>query len=172
MQAGESSINAEAVMAELDLILASGEYQGLERRRWLLRYLVERALAGAEKIGELARPLVTVCGAGAIGSHLCDRLLYEGHEVIGMDNFITGDPQRNVLYVPKQAVFMKNGKRVVYVKNGNAFEEHAVKVAAETESRSAIEGVNAGTEIAFVDPTVQRKSAATPAATPTMGGPH
>jgi dTDP-glucose 4,6-dehydratase len=31
--------------------------------------------------------------AGFLGSHLCDRLLREGHEVIGMDNFITGNPQ-------------------------------------------------------------------------------
>jgi dTDP-glucose 4,6-dehydratase len=30
--------------------------------------------------------------AGFLGSHLCDRLLSEGHSVIGMDNFITGDP--------------------------------------------------------------------------------
>ena len=31
--------------------------------------------------------------AGFLGSHLCDRLLAEEHEVIGMDNFITGNPQ-------------------------------------------------------------------------------
>jgi dTDP-glucose 4,6-dehydratase len=30
--------------------------------------------------------------AGFLGSHLCDRFLAEGHEVIGMDNFITGHP--------------------------------------------------------------------------------
>jgi dTDP-glucose 4,6-dehydratase len=30
--------------------------------------------------------------AGFLGSHLCQRLLDEGHEVIGMDNFITGSP--------------------------------------------------------------------------------
>jgi dTDP-glucose 4,6-dehydratase len=30
--------------------------------------------------------------AGFLGSHLCDRLLSEGHQVIGMDNFITGSP--------------------------------------------------------------------------------
>jgi dTDP-glucose 4,6-dehydratase len=28
--------------------------------------------------------------AGFLGSHLCERFLAEGHEVIGMDNFITG----------------------------------------------------------------------------------
>ncbi len=30
--------------------------------------------------------------AGFLGSHLCDRFLSLGHEVIGMDNFITGSP--------------------------------------------------------------------------------
>jgi dTDP-glucose 4,6-dehydratase len=30
--------------------------------------------------------------AGFLGSHLCDRLLAEGHSVVGMDNFITGNP--------------------------------------------------------------------------------
>ena len=30
--------------------------------------------------------------AGFLGSHLCDRLLGEGHEIIGLDNFITGNP--------------------------------------------------------------------------------
>src|SRR5574338_599813 len=30
--------------------------------------------------------------AGFLGSHLCYRLLKEGHEVVGLDNFITGNP--------------------------------------------------------------------------------
>jgi dTDP-glucose 4,6-dehydratase len=30
--------------------------------------------------------------AGFLGSHLCDRMLAEGHQVVGMDNFITGSP--------------------------------------------------------------------------------
>ncbi len=37
------------------------------------------------------RTLITG-GAGFIGSHLCERFLAEGHEVICMDNFITGSP--------------------------------------------------------------------------------
>ncbi|MCP6756794.1 GDP-mannose 4,6-dehydratase, partial [Klebsiella pneumoniae] len=31
--------------------------------------------------------------AGFLGSHLCERLLNEGHQVVGMDNFVTGNPQ-------------------------------------------------------------------------------
>ena len=30
-------------------------------------------------------------GAGFLGSHLCDRLLAEGHRVIAMDNLLTGN---------------------------------------------------------------------------------
>lgn len=40
----------------------------------------------------MANKRVLITGAaGFIGSHLCDRFLAEGYEVIGMDNLITGD---------------------------------------------------------------------------------
>ena len=31
--------------------------------------------------------------AGFLGSHLCDRFIADGHSVIGLDNFITGNPE-------------------------------------------------------------------------------
>jgi len=37
-------------------------------------------------------------GSGFIGSHLCERLLKEGNEIICMDNFFTGDKQ-NILHL-------------------------------------------------------------------------
>jgi UDP-glucuronate decarboxylase len=43
------------------------------------------------------RTLVTG-GAGFIGSHLCERLLEEGHEVICLDNFFTGS-KRNIAHL-------------------------------------------------------------------------
>jgi dTDP-glucose 4,6-dehydratase len=45
----------------------------------------------------MARVLITG-GAGFIGSHLCDRLLAGGHEVIAMDNFFTSHP-RNIAHL-------------------------------------------------------------------------
>ena len=38
----------------------------------------------------MSRSLVTG-GAGFLGSHLCDRLLAEGHQVVCLDNLVTGD---------------------------------------------------------------------------------
>src|SRR5580693_7649491 len=32
-------------------------------------------------------------GAGFLGSHLCERLLNDGHEVVCLDNFFTGSKQ-------------------------------------------------------------------------------
>ncbi len=43
------------------------------------------------------RVLVTG-GAGFIGSHLCDRLLRDGHDVICLDNFFTG-AKRNIVHL-------------------------------------------------------------------------
>jgi dTDP-glucose 4,6-dehydratase len=42
--------------------------------------------------------------AGFLGSHLCDRLLSEGHEVIGLDNFVTGHPD-NIAHLMGNAKF-------------------------------------------------------------------
>ncbi len=42
--------------------------------------------------------------AGFLGSHLCDRLLAEGHEVVGMDNFVTGN-RENLVHLVRNKSF-------------------------------------------------------------------
>jgi len=48
-------------------------------------------------------------GAGFLGSHLCDKFLAEGHEVIAMDNLITGNT-RNIEHLAgnEQFLFVKH----------------------------------------------------------------
>jgi len=42
--------------------------------------------------------------AGFVGSHMCDRLLAEGHTVVGLDNFLTGS-ERNLEHLTGEARF-------------------------------------------------------------------
>jgi UDP-glucuronate decarboxylase len=44
---------------------------------------------------DLKKRVLVTGGAGFLGSHLCDRLIGEGHEVICVDNFFTGT-KRNI----------------------------------------------------------------------------
>jgi UDP-glucuronate decarboxylase len=44
------------------------------------------------------KKILVTGGAGFIGSHLCERLLEQGHEVLAIDNFFTGN-KRNVIHL-------------------------------------------------------------------------
>ncbi len=83
---------------------------------------------------------------------------------------ILGDERKNILYLPRQALFLKDGKRVVYVKSGNGFEQRDVTIQSESESRAAVEGLTAGAEIALVDPTAPRRSGISGGSSPGIGG--
>jgi dTDP-glucose 4,6-dehydratase len=48
--------------------------------------------------------IVITGGAGFIGSHLCDRLIAEGHSVVAIDNFITGSPD-NIAHLQGHSQF-------------------------------------------------------------------
>jgi UDP-glucuronate decarboxylase len=47
---------------------------------------------------ELRKRVLVTGGAGFLGSHLCDRLIRDGHEVICVDNFFTGS-KRNIAHL-------------------------------------------------------------------------
>jgi UDP-glucuronate decarboxylase len=46
----------------------------------------------------MARRVLVTGGAGFIGSHLCERLLEKGHEVVCLDNFFTGN-KKNIKHL-------------------------------------------------------------------------
>ncbi|HOA20867.1 MAG TPA: SDR family oxidoreductase [Anaerolineaceae bacterium] len=48
--------------------------------------------------------VVLTGAAGFLGSHLADRLIHEGHEVIGLDNFVTGD-EANIAHLRSSGSF-------------------------------------------------------------------
>jgi hypothetical protein len=64
-----------------------------------------------------------------------------------------------VLYIPRQAVFLKDGKPIVYTKNLDGYDQCEVNIQSETESRAAITGLNEGVQVALIDPTATRKAA-------------
>ena len=68
-----------------------------------------------------------------------------------------GSQITSVLYIPRQALFMKEGKRVVYVRKGGSYQQHPVKMKNESESRVAIDGLEEGAEVALLDPTIPHK---------------
>ncbi len=51
---------------------------------------MSEATPGASARYSLTKRVLVTGGAGFLGSHLCDRLIDEGHEVLCVDNFFTG----------------------------------------------------------------------------------
>ena len=81
---------------------------------------------------------------------------------------ITGEPIRKGTYVPRQALVERDGKSLVYVRQGDGFVATPVKVRRRTETAAVIEGVPVGGLVALRNPDAQRAQAAgaTPAAPP------
>jgi HlyD family secretion protein len=85
---------------------------------------------------------------------------------------IIGDSLKNVVSLPRQALFEQEGRQVAYVKKGGRFEPVEVKVKQRTESQVVIDGLTEGTEVAVVRPEEKKgkSSPAAPAITPALGG--
>jgi len=82
-----------------------------------------------------------------------------------------GESRKNVLYLPRQALFLKDGKRVVYVSKQSGYDQRVVTVHSQSESRAEINGVEEGTKVALIDPTAPRKTSGASAAASTEGKP-
>jgi len=59
----------------------------------------------------------------------------------------------DVVFVPQEAVFEMEGKKIVYVRNGSGFDEHKIEVGEKSEDYIIItSGLKTGEEVALRDP--------------------
>ena len=83
---------------------------------------------------------------------------------------IEGTPLKNVLSLPRQAVFDRDGTPTVFLQQDGRFVPTKVKIVGRTQSRVVVEGLNDGALVALRDPAVVDSDAPAPAASPTAGG--
>ena len=65
---------------------------------------------------------------------------------------ISAGEVRNILYLPPQAIFTKNGNPLVYVRRGGEFTPQKIKITRRSATRIAVDGLAEGTEVALVNP--------------------
>jgi HlyD family secretion protein len=65
---------------------------------------------------------------------------------------ILGDNMPRALSLPREAVFEKDGKSRVFVKQSDGFVPQEVKVIALSEGRAVVDGLSSGTLVALVNP--------------------
>jgi HlyD family secretion protein len=68
---------------------------------------------------------------------------------------VHGPKLNNVLYLPPQCFFERDGKQMIFVKGANGFEPKAVQVKYRTETQVVVEGVDPGAEVALINPTTR-----------------
>jgi multidrug resistance efflux pump len=83
---------------------------------------------------------------------------------------VRGETLRNVQHLPRQVLFEKGGRPVVYVRNGSSFTPTEVKVLRLTESRVVIEGLADAVEVALTHPDAAGPGRSRPVAGPVVGG--
>lgn len=82
---------------------------------------------------------------------------------------ILGDDVPRALWIPRQAVFEKDGKQIVYARDANGFEPRSIQIKYLTEGVAVIDGLKVGTEVAVIDPSQKAANPAKPASVGPMG---
>jgi HlyD family secretion protein len=73
---------------------------------------------------------------------------------------IRGGTVKDALSLPRQALFQKEGKPSVYVKEAEGWKPLGVQIKYLTESRMVVEGISQGAEVALVNPELEKGRAA------------
>jgi hypothetical protein len=84
-----------------------------------------------------------------------DRPLLTARPGLSATIVVNSDPLKNVLYLPRQAVFDQEGKPTVFVKSGGGFERRPVKISARTDTLVVVDDLKEGEQIALADPEQQ-----------------
>jgi len=72
---------------------------------------------------------------------------------------VIGERLQNAVHIPAQAVFEKNGRSIVYVRQGDIFEARPFTLLQRTESVAvSAKGLEPGEVVALSDPTRKRDS--------------
>jgi HlyD family secretion protein len=77
---------------------------------------------------------------------------------------ILGDDIQKALWIPREAVFEKDGKQIVYAQSRNGFESRPIQIRYLSEGIAIVDGLKAGTEVAVIDPSLRVNGTAKPAA--------
>jgi HlyD family secretion protein len=85
---------------------------------------------------------------------------------------IRGDQLSRAVSIPSEAVFEREGKKVIYYKRNRGFESQEVKVRALSEGRAILDGIQPGTVVALVNPEARAsdKSKASANSGPAVSG--
>ncbi len=90
---------------------------------------------------------------------------------MSVDLVIHVETLTDVLWVPSQAVFEREGRWFVYRHDPDGFITHEVSLVRRTESQAVIAGIEEGTAIALARPGQQTAQPPLPGADPARGGP-
>ncbi len=61
----------------------------------------------------------------------------------------------NVIFIPQEGIFEKQGKKIVYIKDGSSFEEKVVEIGEKSEDFVVIKkGIQSGDVVLLRDPTI------------------
>jgi hypothetical protein len=165
-QANPGSVVAEVIdIAQLEIAAQVRETERANLKSGLVAQVRVDALPGQSFSGKLG----TIASSGGdrfwrdesgnkfevtIRLDQADQRLRPGY---GTTLTILGERLPNALWLPREAVFEKEGKSRVFVKRGGTFTPQEVKILAVSEGRAVIEGLSSGTLVALVNPETRNE---------------